>query len=332
VDGSTSSNDWLGFIPYDDLPHRLDPPEGFVAHANNLPKGALAEGRRPLGSSFSTNHRVNRIIECLVERSPLTFDDMRLIQMDDVDITARVFTPAIIAAWDRAGADYPDLADAVSILREWDLRLSEESIGATIYQLWLIELAESCTTDHMSYRLALYTSYEDRWLPVLEDYLAGKTEIPWLEDDDEGTRDHRVLDSLSRAIERLEREAGADQSGWAWGDVHKAVFPHPSGITALIGGGSHPWGGGRYTIRVGHYDLLGSLPFENDFGAVFRAVVASVDGRWRVEAVLPPGEGGGALGPHFTDQMQLWLDGELREVAFGTTELEPVAVLQLGPE
>lgn len=332
VDGSLSSNDWVGYVPYDDLPHRLDPPEGFVAHANNLPRGALDGGDRPLGSSFSTNHRVNRIIECLVGRSPLTLDDMRLIQMDDLDVTARVFIPALLAAWDRAGADYPDLADAVLIVQEWDLRLSEESVGATIYQLWLIELAESCTTDHISYRLALYTSYEDRWLPVLEDYVAGKTDIPWLEDDDEGTRDHRVLDSLRRAIERLEREAGPDQSGWAWGDVHKAVFPHPSGVAALIGGGSHPWGGGHYTIRVGHYGLSDSLPFENDFGAVFRAVVASVDGRWRIEAVLPPGEGGSPVAPHFTDQMQLWLDGELREVAFETTDLEPVAVLQLVPE
>jgi penicillin amidase len=331
VDGSVSSNDWVGFIPYNQLPHRLNPPEHFVAHANNIPRGAMDQCKQTLGVSFSPNYRVNRIIERLLKDKPLTPEKMREIQMDDVDTTARFFVPAILGAWDREGSAYPGLAADVEMLRGWDYRLNESSVAATLYQVWLIELARGAIVDHLRQDSSTYLGYEDRWLPLLEAYLGGNGSLPWLDSDNRSARDKHVLDALQATIARLRNEIGVDPRSWAWGSVHSAVFPHPSGMAQLIGGGSHPWGGGRYTIRVGHYDLQSNLPFQNDFGTVFRAVAASSGGKWEITAVMPPGEGGSSLGPHFTDQMEMWLSGEQREVPFGKTELEPAYSIRLTP-
>jgi penicillin amidase len=141
-----------------------------------------------------------------------------------------------------------------------------------------------------------------------------------------------ILDSFQDAISVLESRIGSDRGNWRWGAVNRAVFPHPSGQAALIGGGTHEWGGGRYTVRVGHYTIGSFPPFENDFGAVFRAVVASENGTWDIGAVLPPGESGVTFGPHGTDQMDLWLAGELRDVPFPDWDCEATSSCRLVPD
>jgi len=317
VDGADSDLQWTGYIPYDDLPHRLDPHEGFVAHANNIPRGALASESPYIGSSFSSNHRVNRIIELLYAAAPLDSIDMQYMQLDDLDTSGRVFIPLLMEAWERSGDDFQELSPYIGMLSGWDQCLSSDSIAASIYQLWLIKLVQSCIISAQPYSVRYYISFEDRWLPVLHDYLDGHAEPALLAGDDVDLRDQKVLAALRDAIRRLQNEVGQDQQQWAWGQLNRAIFPHPSGQAAIIGGGSHPFGGGRYTVRVGHYSLNSDLPFLNDFGAVFRTVISSVDGQWSIQAVLPPGEGGIAFGPHGTDQMDLWLSGQLRDVPFG---------------
>ena len=327
VDGTDSFLDWTGYIPYDDLPHRIDPPEGYVAHANNLPLGGIdQDGFRPLGFSFSTNHRIDRIIELLTSRAGyLTIDDMREFQMDDLDPTGRIFVPKLLAAIIDVSNE-PDgaLSGYVDILSEWDYRLSEDSVAATIYQVWLLKLVQNCIMDGLPPNDTSYFSYEDRWLPLLEEYINGETSLDWLIDDSAEKIDQRLVESLEEAVNDLQSRLGPDTSNWQWGDINRAVFPHPSGVENIIGAGTHPWGGGRYTVRVGHYSWISGPPYVNDFGAVFRAVIASEGGEWRIGAVLPPGEGGATFLPHGTDQMDIWLNGELRGVSYGVTKAETV--------
>ncbi len=335
VRGNDPSYQWTGFIPYDDMPHNLDPPEGYVAHANNVPVGGFdcVEGvEYPLGRTFTPNHRVNRIIELILAEAPLTLDENRLMQMDDLDMTARDFVPILLDAWSRSGDHYPGLEDHMSVMTDWDYHLGPDSVAATFYQLWILELVQTCIIDFFPYHLTTYIGFEDRWLPVIQTYLEGETDLSWLMADTQVERDARALESFEDAIDRLQREAGSDPDGWLWGDLNLAVFPHPSGEAVLIGGGSHRFGGGRYTVRVGHYAHASTLPFENDFGAVFRTVLESDGDTWIIEAVLPPGESGVPFGPHGTDQMNMWLAGELRSVPFGNLDCEISSSCRLVPE
>ncbi|MCX6646162.1 MAG: penicillin acylase family protein, partial [bacterium] len=327
VSGIDSSLDWTGYIPYDELPHRIDPPEGYVAHANNIPLGGIKEdGSRPLGASFSSNERIDRIIE-LLNSNPghLTFDDMRNFQMDDVDLTARFFVPELLEAIANEAGNIPEgLSGYIDPLSGWDYRLAKDSVTATIYQVWLLKLIQSCMDQGLPPGDSSYLAYEDRWIPILEDYIRGETNLDWLKGDSSAAIDHRLVTSLDQAVGELQSALGPDTINWQWGDVNQSVFPHPSGVENLIGAGSHPWGGGRYTIRVGYYSYISGPPYVNDFGTVFRAVVASEGGSWRIGAVLPPGEGGAAFLPHGMDQMDLWLEGGLREVSYGTSGTESV--------
>ena len=334
VDGRDSSLDWVGFIPYDDLPHRIDPEEGYIAHANNIPLDAIEDdGSRPLGYSFTANNRVSRIIE-MVNSNPdgLTFEDMRGFQMDDLDMPARFFIPKLL---DALGGNFteanPEISGYIELIAEWDYHLSKDSIAATIYQVWILKLIQNCINNRLPSGVTGYIAYEDRWIQILEDYLEGETELDWLEPDNEYEIHNRMGAAFLDAITELQSTFGFDSSFWKWGDVNEAIFPHPSGEANLIGAGSHRWGGGRYTVRVGHYSLYSGPPFVNDFGAVFRGVVASTEGSWRIGAVLPPGQGGITFAPHGSDQMELWLNGELRDVSYGITDAETRQRVRLVP-
>jgi len=333
ADGSDSSLDWVGYIPYDEKPHNIDPPEGYVAHANNIPPGGLTMDGYPayvMGSSFSSNHRVDRITELLLSGAPLDAEKMKAMQMDDLDGSARIFVPALLEAWDGAGEEFEWIGEYVEMLREWDCHLSIDSVEASLFQLWMIELADSTINSRLPFTSNSYLYFVDRWMQVLEEYVVGESNLEWFADDTTEIIDMNLLVSFSDAVERLKTEVGDDQSEWKWGNLNHAVFPHPSGVE-MMSGGSHPWGGGRYTVRVGHFSIGDSLPFENDFGAVLRSVASSVDGEWQIEAVLPPGEGAYTFGPNGTDQMQMWLDGEMRHAGLAS-QISPTRTIILEPE
>ena len=59
ADGSADA-DWIGFVPYDSLPSLMDPPEGWIATANNRPPGP--EKGTPLSYTWCSPYRYQHIV------------------------------------------------------------------------------------------------------------------------------------------------------------------------------------------------------------------------------------------------------------------------------
>ncbi|HEV3023329.1 MAG TPA: penicillin acylase family protein, partial [Pirellulales bacterium] len=108
-----TANHWRGWISTFDLPRAYDPPEGFVASANeNI--------NPPGGPSLVTypvpDFRIRRIVERLAELPKATVADMQALQYDVISLEARdlmqVFLPHLpegrvrerLAAWDHGYA------------------------------------------------------------------------------------------------------------------------------------------------------------------------------------------------------------------------------------
>ena len=66
VPGWTNQYEWTGFIPFEDLPNRFNPPEGFIVTANN----AVVHGSYPylLARDWAYGTRAQRITD-LIEQS-----------------------------------------------------------------------------------------------------------------------------------------------------------------------------------------------------------------------------------------------------------------------
>ncbi|HMT22156.1 MAG TPA: penicillin acylase family protein, partial [Promineifilum sp.] len=94
VPGWVDDFEWDGFIPFDDLPAYVNPPEGFIATANNC----MAGDSYPylLTGEWLSDYRARRIRELLAEDRKLTLDDHRRIQNEAVSLMARRFLSAAL--------------------------------------------------------------------------------------------------------------------------------------------------------------------------------------------------------------------------------------------
>jgi penicillin amidase len=87
VPGWDATYDWVGYIPFEDLPHRLDPESGAIATANNK----IVDDGYPYHLTFDWDepYRARRIAELLEQHeqhSPASFTAML---GDEVSMMAR---------------------------------------------------------------------------------------------------------------------------------------------------------------------------------------------------------------------------------------------------
>ncbi len=116
------ANHWQGFVPLEKLPSVYDPPEGFVATANeerNVPD------LPPLVTQLLPGYRKRRIDECLVELPNATLEDMKSLQYDVLSLQAQDLLKVFL----------PHLPDGPmrERLSQWDCRYDPGSHEATLF-------------------------------------------------------------------------------------------------------------------------------------------------------------------------------------------------------
>ena len=124
-----TGNHWQGFLDNDCLPSSYDPPEGFVATANegwNPDQGPL------LVTQLLPDHRKRRIDERLRELLQATVEDMQALQYDVVNVQARDLLPSLLP-------HLPD-GDIKRRLSEWDFSFDVDNKEAVLYQRLYINL------------------------------------------------------------------------------------------------------------------------------------------------------------------------------------------------
>jgi penicillin amidase len=204
-------NHWQGRIPCDLLPRAYDPPEGFVATANN-------NINPPGGPEFITlpvpSYRHDRIVERLAELPQATLADMQQLQYDVVSLQARRMLELFL----------PHIADGPvrQRLAAWDCRYSIESLEATLfarlYRNVLLEIfgqAPNSNGGGIGWRRMLYLSsragYSTMVLTVIDRLLEKNDSLWW--------RGRDKSDLIRRAAERL-----AGETDQPWGETNSFHF------------------------------------------------------------------------------------------------------------
>ncbi len=133
-------------LPFNELPHSINPASGYLANGNNDPVGVTLDGNplgqlRPgangiyyLGYGYAPLRmgRIDREIEdMLASGEPLTIDDMKALQANTQMLDAELTVPYILEAFEHAASEgaWPGLAqfaadpgvqEAVARLAAWD--------------------------------------------------------------------------------------------------------------------------------------------------------------------------------------------------------------------
>jgi penicillin amidase len=309
--------EWQGYLPVLQLPHLLDPREGWFASANqdNLPTAF------PFNVTFQWNEpfRFARIAEVLASGRRFTLSEMMQLQQDELALPARSLVPLLLPLKPHAR----NTALALDQLRSWDFVLRPDSVAAAIYVAWERALKTAVWE--------LLVPREAR-IPFPVRSLSTEKLIQWLTTPDGrfgaepiASRDSLLLDSLTVAVADLEKRLGPELGCWQYGQTQfkHIQLKHPlSGavtkeLQARLDLGPLPRGGYAQTVNSTSDDDNQST------GASFR-VIADI-GDWdRCVGTNTPGQSGDPASPHYRDLFEPWAKGRYFPVFFSRAKIESV--------
>ncbi|MDA0675316.1 MAG: penicillin acylase family protein [Proteobacteria bacterium] len=305
-DGADDAFDWRGWIPFDDMPRRVDPAGGRLGNANERP---ALPGIERINGRWVANYRAPRLNDLLAAVAPGQADAaaMAAMQMDTVSLAARELVPLLL---DAAGP-WPERQAILDLLRQWDGAMDRARMEPLVYMAWLRALNRALYQDDVGPLFGEMWSYRPRFVGwVLTGGHAWCDDITTAPAEDCGAVVRHALDD---AMADLERRFGPRVAEWRWGKAHLAVFDHPMlrGIPVL-GGLAGPRienDGGPETLNRGAMQISDEdTPFANVHGPGFRAVydLADLDAS---RFIIATGQAGNPLSPHYQNLMERWRNG-----------------------
>lgn len=283
-------------VPFEDLPHLEDPPEGFVATANNQ----IVEG---VAGMWEPPFRIRRIREMIAERERHTADDVAAMQSDDLSLEARDFLAEVLDPEALAAAGLSALgARAADRLAGWDARCGVDSVPATIYHAWMDRLLHALLGRRLPEPLFWAWMEHINQAGTALRRLLRRPESPWWLP---RGREAVMAETLDETVRILADRLGYDMDSWHWGRLHQAEFVHALGSRLrLFNQGPMPTPGSPATVNAGGF--LHSRPFAHTVGAGYRQVV---DFGGPSRFVSATGQSGNPVSPHYRDLTKLWLQG-----------------------
>ena len=309
--GLGTRTDWRGDVPLDAYPQAFDPPQGFVASANQQPIDP-ATSKYWWGGNYDP-WRALRINELLRSDSSVTVDDMRAFQTDPGSIRARLFTSRIVVGARNAmrsmpaGAARDKLSRAAMLLSEWDQRYTRDNRRAVLFEETMTELAnrtwDELLPDSGARRVATPSS------AVLLQLMADSASA-WWDDRRTATRERRddvIAAALVAALDNVTKRRGPpDGDDWRWDRIRFANINHLLRLPALSAT-NIPVQGGPGTLAPSN----GS----GSHGPSWRMVV-DLGPQIRAWTTYPGGQSGNPLSNRYRDRIGAWSRGELDEVRF----------------
>jgi penicillin amidase len=309
-DGSAGEGAWRSFIPYRELPSDLNPTEGFIATANNR-----IEKHYPyhISSLWESESRITRILQLLGEQKRFSSDDFRVMQMDVLSPYAGSVRDAIVEAVRSLPRRNVELTRAMNRLARWDLRMNPSSVEASIFNSAWVHLVRNTLRDEMDSVLfdnyVFLSNLPTRIIPKL----LADTSTTWFDDVRTPrieTRREILVRSLADALAELHTHFGPDISTWRWGALHTVEFRHPLGeirpLGQLLNVGPISIGGNNTTVNNGEYMITD--PYAATIGPSMR-FVADMAVPDTAYFILPAGQSGQPLSPHYADQTAMWQIG-----------------------
>lgn len=305
--GSEERHTWeQELLPFEQIPHALNPPEGWLASANNR---HTPEGVGPyLGSDFIDGYRAARLAQLLPSRTDWTVALFQHMQMDQRTLAWEELRPFVLS-----------LEGVPAELRDWDGIVAADSRAALLYEIWLSSLIR-----RVAQRLAPQ-SWEwvvGRGVTALTPYNFG------------------CYRRTSHLVRLLQQDSAAWQSEMqaalkdalatpgTWGDRRTLILHHPlSRAGGLLGRamrqifnlGPIPWGGDADVLNNASVLPLAPLAATDNIASM--RMVVDV-GRWENSRwALPGGQSGNPFSPHYRDLFALWQKGQGVPITFSVEQL-----------
>jgi penicillin amidase len=330
--GWTGEYEWVGEVPFEEMPHALNPSQGYVLNCNHC----LVADDYPhfLGTVWMNGYRAQRIAEVFAGKPQLGVADFEALQLDFTCLPGQQFVNLLEGL---ESAD-PDVQLALDYLRGWDGRLTTDSIGGTVYEVARYSVVRNLVEPGLGSELT------NRFMglgfhPLLHyasEFYGHDTVVMLRQLDDAdswwvqqaGGKEALLGRSLKQAVAWLRSELGPNPGDWEWGRIHRASFEHPLGLQKpldrVFNRGPFAIGGDTDTVcqtAMGPED-----PYDNKAWAPSFRQIVDLGDLSRSVAMHPPGQSGNLASPHYDDLIEPWLKGEYYPMLWTREQVEQGAM------
>jgi len=326
--GSDPAQQWIGLVPFEAMPHAVNPSRGWLATANN--RLAPADYPYPLFGCWASGHRGLRIRQMIEQQivptqggDRFSHDKFRDMQQDAVSLRAITCVPPLLKALSQLSD--PQIQSATSHLKNWDGRVEPDLVAPTIFNVFYTFWAKAVADARFPAATAELLS---RQAEGIASRLLADDPHGWFAS---GQRAAAIERAFQQAIVCLTERFGADTSQWQWSKLHRLPLKHVLGnrgdIGELLNHGNVPVKGDMTTVcNTGNdanwlattgagYRLIADLS---------NNVLMAVDGQ---------SQSGNPGTAHYRDQLDDWLNGRYHALPLDRSEASKLAVekLQLRP-
>jgi len=323
LDGVSGNDEILGYEPFENNPQSENPPEGYVYSANNQPdttNGVLQEGY------YIPEDRAKRIMDLVAAKDDWDVAAAKEMITEVVSDKKVAMTKKILEILSNTTLENEKAGKAAEILAAWDGDSQLEDIAPTIFAKLQYKLLERTCKDELgdNFEEFLMTVLSRRSLP----FLLEKENSPWWDNqmttDKKETRKEIFVMAFEESLAEISTQLGDDISQWKWGKVHTIEHPHTLGqnenLRPYFNVGPFPVKGNKEVINNMSYTINGTGKYEVVSGPAIRRIVdfADIEHSWNV---LPTGNSGNVLSPHYSDQAQMFVDGEFRAQLMNKEEI-----------
>lgn len=318
VDGSDPATEWQGAHQIGETITLLNPANGWIQNTNDWPFSAAGadspkrENYPVYMWSTGENPRGIHAVEMLQNIHDVTLDSLIAAAYDGHLTAFDVLLPPLLKAYDQLDAADPrrlSLQEPIESLRRWDRRTSADSVPTAVAIFWGRELIDRKSAQARKAQQPVY------------DYLI------------DNVTDAERLDALSAATAKLQRDFTRWQT--PWGEINRfqrrtddIVQPFDDGKPSLpVGFAPSQWG------ALASFDSAKPRNTKKIYGSVGNSFVAAVEFGPAVhaKAIMSGGESGDPTSPHFTDQAQMFTQGQFRDVLFTAEEVQAHAERRYHP-
>lgn len=312
ADGVSGKNEWKGFIPFEDLPSRLNPPSGYVITANENP--FPPDYKYPVSGYFAPHYRARQIRARLDKRPKWDAAGMSSIQRDVYSAFSHFVAKELARVGKARGAQNPKMVEASELLASWNGLMEPDAP-----QPYIVSLAYQHIRKAVVDRAApgRGTIYEQSIGQAVVERLLRTRPKEWF-----GDYDAMLLRAFTDALNEGDRIVALNPGRWRYGSHNQLKLSHP-----MLG--DLKWVGGLFTI--GPVGMPGSTSTVFQFGGrtgPSMRLIADL-GDWESSTLTTPtGQSGLVLSGHYRDRWDTYIGGGEIPWAFGNAKGD---VLSLKP-
>jgi penicillin amidase len=328
--GWDPDHQWLGLIPFEAMPHAVDPERGWLASANNRLAGD--DYPYPLHGTWTGGYRAVRIrqmIEArLAEFAPnqgghdprgFTLNDFREMQHDTMSLRAVTCLPPLLAAL--SNETDPRVQAAVTLLLDWDGRVEAGLVAPLLFNAFFTHWSRAVAAARFEAPVAELSA---RQVEGLASRLLVDDPHGWFP---AGCREPALRQAFIDTLDHLTQLLSPNIEDWQWGRLHRLPLKHVlafrGDLGRLLNHGGGPIKGDMTTVCN-----TGEGPeWLATTGATYRLIAdLGSDGLWAVDAQSQSGSPGTR---HYADQLHAWSAGEYHNLPLDRAKASLIAVERL---